>query len=46
VRIAEAARTLVAFRKLNLIGAWPMRGKFQAIFCRNVVIYSRTTRRT
>lgn len=35
----EEMRTIVAFRELNLIGAWPMRGRFQAIFCRNVVIY-------
>jgi chemotaxis protein methyltransferase CheR len=39
LRIAESVRDLVTFRKLNLIGTWPMRGKFQAIFCRNVVIY-------
>jgi chemotaxis protein methyltransferase CheR len=32
-------RGMVSFRKLNLIGDWPMQGKFQAIFCRNVVIY-------
>jgi chemotaxis protein methyltransferase CheR len=38
-RIADAARGLIAFRKLNLIGHWPMQGSFQAIFCRNVVIY-------
>ncbi|WP_426958713.1 CheR family methyltransferase [Muricoccus radiodurans] len=37
--VADPARGLVHFRELNLIGAWPMRGFFQAIMCRNVVIY-------
>lgn len=38
-RIAEPLARLVAFRELNLIGNWPMKGRFQVIFCRNVVIY-------
>jgi chemotaxis protein methyltransferase CheR len=38
-RMSPAARSLVTFNHLNLMNVWPMKGPFQAIFCRNVVIY-------
>jgi chemotaxis protein methyltransferase CheR len=38
-RIGAEARSIIAFKPLNLIGDWPMKRRFDAIFCRNVVIY-------
>ncbi len=38
-RIADRVRSHVVFKQLNLHEPWPMRGPFDAIFCRNVVIY-------
>ena len=37
--VSEAVRRLVVFRPLNLVAAWPVRGPFDVIMCRNVAIY-------
>lgn len=40
--VTSAVKKMVRFGRLNLQQPWPMQGKFDVIFCRNVVIYFST----
>lgn len=37
--VAQALKSIISFRRLNLKDAYPFKGPFDYIFCRNVMIY-------
>ena len=39
MRASPQLTRLISYARLNLLGAWAMRGPFDVIFCRNVMIY-------
>ena len=39
VKVSKKIRDVITFKHLNLLHDWPMKGLFDVIFCRNVIIY-------
>lgn len=39
VKVATDLAAMITFKSLNLLHDWPMKGPFDVIFCRNVLIY-------
>ncbi len=39
VRVDPSLQQMLRFRQLNILHDWPFQGPFQAIFCRNMLIY-------
>lgn len=39
MRVDDVVKNMVTFKQMNLLGSYSLLGKFDVIFCRNVLIY-------